>query len=166
MVLHVLGETYWFNSSPVTWNLFSFCLFCQVSALRTMASQGGPRYTLSQQPWAQPGTRSHCTVWGVLVSDMGWFAWTPSWALTLGAAVGLPAVAGLTPTQGADGSQLARPALSQQAFQGRKSGKHRLAQPAEKRGFGGSAVGLPAPVRPLFIALTASMKILCSVVRN
>ncbi|XP_039733265.1 conserved oligomeric Golgi complex subunit 3 [Pteropus medius] len=25
-----------------------------VSALRTMASQGGPRYTLSQQPWAQP----------------------------------------------------------------------------------------------------------------
>ncbi|XP_024904766.1 conserved oligomeric Golgi complex subunit 3 [Pteropus alecto] len=26
----------------------------KVSALRTMASQGGPRYTLSQQPWAQP----------------------------------------------------------------------------------------------------------------
>ncbi|XP_057350618.1 conserved oligomeric Golgi complex subunit 3 isoform X3 [Manis pentadactyla] len=26
----------------------------KVSALKTMASQGGPRYTLSQQPWAQP----------------------------------------------------------------------------------------------------------------
>lgn len=34
--------------------LFSFCLF-KVSALKTMASQGGPKYTLSQQPWAQPG---------------------------------------------------------------------------------------------------------------
>lgn len=27
-----------------------------------MASQGGPKYTLSQQPWAQPGI-SHFTVW-------------------------------------------------------------------------------------------------------
>ncbi|XP_030618312.1 conserved oligomeric Golgi complex subunit 3 [Delphinapterus leucas] len=27
---------------------------CNVSALNTMASQGGPKYTLSQQPWAQP----------------------------------------------------------------------------------------------------------------
>ncbi|XP_023604219.1 conserved oligomeric Golgi complex subunit 3 isoform X9 [Myotis lucifugus] len=27
----------------------------EVSALKTMASQGGPKYTLSQQPWAQPG---------------------------------------------------------------------------------------------------------------
>uniref|UniRef100_A0A8C4MCC4 Conserved oligomeric Golgi complex subunit 3 n=1 Tax=Equus asinus TaxID=9793 RepID=A0A8C4MCC4_EQUAS len=26
----------------------------KVSALKTMASQGGPKYTLSQQPWAQP----------------------------------------------------------------------------------------------------------------
>ncbi|XP_036153050.1 conserved oligomeric Golgi complex subunit 3 isoform X2 [Myotis myotis] len=26
----------------------------EVSALKTMASQGGPKYTLSQQPWAQP----------------------------------------------------------------------------------------------------------------
>lgn len=28
-----------------------------MSALKTMASQGGPKYTLSQQPWAQPGIR-------------------------------------------------------------------------------------------------------------
>lgn len=27
----------------------------QVAALKTMAIQGGPTYSLSQQPWAQPG---------------------------------------------------------------------------------------------------------------
>ncbi|MEQ2214267.1 hypothetical protein XENOCAPTIV_029013, partial [Xenoophorus captivus] len=27
----------------------------KVSALKTMAVQGGPTYSLSQQPWAQPG---------------------------------------------------------------------------------------------------------------
>ncbi|KAB1267830.1 Conserved oligomeric Golgi complex subunit 3 [Camelus dromedarius] len=30
----------------------------KVSALKTMASQGGPKYTLSQQPWAQPDSKA------------------------------------------------------------------------------------------------------------
>lgn len=36
--------------------MFCFdCVCTQVAALKTMAIQGGPSYSLSQQPWAQPG---------------------------------------------------------------------------------------------------------------
>lgn len=31
------------------------CVCTQVAALKAMAVQGGPTYSLSQQPWAQPG---------------------------------------------------------------------------------------------------------------
>ena len=58
LVLHVLALLI-----PVQIKSFQVVMFCfdcvcvhsQVAALKTMAIQGGPTYSLSQQPWAQPG---------------------------------------------------------------------------------------------------------------